>query len=159
MGTYPSYDPYRRNGCWFGVIHQLIPSHSPPYVDWGNKEIQWEWNGPFENRHLSPELRQKAVTAGTVASNFPPCRVNPDLPREHRVEFRDEANIEKSRMEKPYRQWVKPHLKAVITLVFSATYSRMVFCCLANYQSFLSLATINSNRHANYVLGTTQSPN
>ena len=41
----------------------------------------------------------------------------------------------------------------------NCAYSRIVFCCLANYQSFLSLATISSNRHANYVLGTTQSPN
>lgn len=44
------------------------------------------------------------MTAGTLASNLLPRRENPDLLRDHRAEFKDEADIAKSRMEKPYYQ-------------------------------------------------------
>lgn len=39
------------------------------------------------------------MTAGTLASNLLPRRENPDLLRDHRAEFKDEADIAKSRME------------------------------------------------------------
>jgi len=44
------------------------------------------------------------VTAGTLASNLLPHRESPDLLRDHRAEFKDEVDIAKNRMEKPYCQ-------------------------------------------------------
>lgn len=109
-----------------------------------------------ENIHLS-ELRHKAVTAGTLASIC--YREEPDLLRDHRAEFKDEADIAKAEWETILS----------VSKTSSAGYPQLWSFQLhiAGYFSvvwptirvFSHLQHISSNRHANYVLGTTQSPN
>lgn len=78
------------------------------------------------------------MTAGTLASNLLPRRENPDLLRDHRAEFKDEADIAKSRMETILSVSKTSSAQAIITLVFSTAYSRILFCYLANYQVSLT---------------------
>lgn len=79
---------------------------------------------------------------------------SPDLSRDLRMDPEDEADEAKSRVEKPYLQWVKPHLEALITLAFSTTCTSIILLLLKLILDFSLTYKIklSSDTHADYML-------